>query len=164
MAIPAQSIGLFRLDYNRRLSYIVRSMTKYVIHTDGASRGNPGDASIAFVINQDNNLTEFSEFIGQTTNNQAEYQAMEAAVNKLIEMSVERSQLEFFSDSELMIKQLIGEYRVKDPGIKPVFESIKDKLEKLKKHGNTYSLNAIRRQFNKRADELANYALDNKSG
>lgn len=137
-------------------------MTKYIIHTDGASRGNPGEASIAYVINQDNNLTEFSKRIGHTTNNQAEYQALEAATEKLIEMSVEKSTIDFFSDSELMVKQLIGEYRVKDKGLKAVFESVQGKLNKLRKHGNECTLNAIRRQYNKRADELANHALDSK--
>lgn len=137
-------------------------MTKYIVHTDGASRGNPGEASIAYVINQDNNLTEFSKRIGNTTNNQAEYQALEAAAQKLIEMSTADSKIDFYSDSELMIKQLNGEYRVKDRSLKTVFQSIQDKLDKLKKHGNQYTLNSIRRQYNKRADELANYALDNR--
>lgn len=137
-------------------------MTKYIVHTDGASRGNPGEASIAYVINQNNNLIEFSKRIGITTNNQAEYQALEAAAQKLIEMSTADSKIDFFSDSELMIKQLAGEYRVKDKGLKSVFDSVQAKLQKLKKYGNQYTLKAIRRQFNKRADELANYALDNQ--
>ncbi len=136
-------------------------MTKYVIHTDGASRGNPGDAAIAYVINQDNTLTEYCQRIGQTTNNIAEYMAMEAALDKLIEMGVEHSQFEFFSDSELMIKQLNGEYRVKDAKLRPIFDAIQSKLAKLRHDGNTYTLSAIRRHYNKRADELANYALDN---
>ncbi len=136
-------------------------MTKYVIHTDGASRGNPGDAAIAYVINQDNNLTEYCQRIGETTNNIAEYQAMQAALEKLIEMSVEHSQLDFFSDSELMVKQLLGEYRVKDAKLRPLYDSIQSMLTKLQSDGNHYTLNAIRRQYNKRADELANHALDN---
>lgn len=136
-------------------------MTKYVIHTDGASRGNPGDAAIAYVINQNNNLTEYCQRIGQTTNNIAEYRALEAAVDKLIEMGVEHSSFEFFSDSELMVKQLEGEYRVKDAKLRPIFDAIQSKLGKLRHDGNSYSFSAIRRQYNKRADELANYALDN---
>lgn len=139
-------------------------MAKYIVHTDGASRGNPGKSSIAYVINQNNNLTEFSKCIGVTTNNQAEYQALEAAAEKLIEMSTADSKIDFYSDSELMVKQLIGEYKVKDKGLKLVFESIQGKLKKLNKHGNEYTLNAIKRQYNKRADELANYALDNQKG
>jgi len=135
-------------------------MTKYIVHTDGASRGNPGSAAIAYVINQDNNLTEYCQRIGQTTNNQAEYQAMAAALEKLIEMSIADSHIEFYSDSELMIKQLTGEYKVKDPFIRPIYDSIKANLNNLEEQANTFKLNAIRRQFNKRADELANYALD----
>lgn len=136
-------------------------MTKYVIHTDGASRGNPGDAAIAYVINQDNNLTEYCQRIGETTNNIAEYQALQAAVDKLIELGVEQSQLDFFSDSELMVKQLTGEYRVKDAKLRPIYDSIQSKLARLRRDGNNHSFSAIRRQYNKRADELANYALDN---
>lgn len=136
-------------------------MTKYVIHTDGASRGNPGEAAVAYVINQDNNLTEYCQRIGETTNNIAEYQALQAALAKLIEMGVEHSQLDFFSDSELMVKQLLGEYRVKDAKLRPLYDSIVSQLAKLQRDGNSYSLNAIRRQYNKRADELANHALDN---
>ncbi|MEX1052202.1 MAG: ribonuclease HI family protein [Patescibacteria group bacterium] len=136
-------------------------MTKYVIHTDGASRGNPGEAAIAYVINQDKNLTEYCQRTGITTNNIAEYQAMAASLDKLIEMGVEQSQLDFFSDSELMVKQLLGEYRVKDAKLRPIYDAIQSKLTKLRGDGNSYTLNAIRRQYNKRADELANYALDN---
>lgn len=138
-------------------------MLKYVVHTDGASRGNPGDAAIAYVINQDNNLTEYCQAIGKTTNNQAEYQAMAAAVDKLVEMSIGDSHIEFYSDSELMVKQLLGEYRVKDANIRPIFDSIKAKLSNLEDQGNSYKLTAIRREFNKRADELANHALDHQS-
>lgn len=135
-------------------------MTKYVIHTDGASRGNPGDAAIAYVISQDDNLTEYCQPIGKTTNNIAEYLAMQAALDKLAAMGVEHSQLDFFSDSELMIKQLLGEYRVKDPKLRPIYDSIQVMLAKLHSDGNHYTLTAVRRQYNKRADELANHALD----
>lgn len=136
-------------------------MTKYIVHTDGASRGNPGEAAIAYVISQDNNLTEYCQRIGQTTNNQAEYQALDAALDKLLELSIGESQIEFYSDSELMIKQLQGEYRVKDQNLRPIYDAIQTKLDNLTKQGNTYRLEAIRRHINKRADELANYALDN---
>ena len=138
-------------------------MAKYTVHTDGASRGNPGEAAIAYVIHQDNNLTEYCQRIGQPTNNQAEYQALQAALDKLLEMGIEGSVIEIFSDSELMIKQLKGEYRVKDVNLRPVFDSVKAKLSALEESENSYALTAIRRQFNKRADELANYALDNKA-
>lgn len=136
-------------------------MTKYIVHTDGASRGNPGDSAIAFVINQDTNLTEYCQRIGVTTNNQAEYQAFAAAVDKLLEMGIEGSTIEFYADSELMVKQLLGEYRVKDAALRPIYDTIKSKLDQLRATGNVFNFTAVRRQFNKRADELANYALDN---
>lgn len=138
-------------------------MTQYTVHTDGASRGNPGPAAIAYVINNQETVTEYSKRIGVTTNNQAEYQALLAALDKLVELSIESAEIEFFADSELMIKQLLGEYKVKNIELKPVFEAVKERLNLLEQQGNTYKLNAIRREYNKRADELANWALDNTS-
>jgi len=131
------------------------------VHTDGACRGNPGAASIAFVIT---GLTdkpiEYAQPIGVTTNNQAEYQAMHAAVAELVEKSPQASDIEFFSDSELMIRQLTGVYKVKDARIQPIFQQISTLLDQLRLAGNEVSLTAVRREQNIRADELANLALD----
>lgn len=135
-------------------------MKNISVHTDGAARGNPGPASIAFVISNDGELTEFYEAIGETTNNQAEYRAMLAACQELHRTSPSDSTVVFNSDSELMIKQLKGEYRVKDANIRPHYEGITAVLSSLKAAGNQIVLNAVRRESNKRADELANLALD----
>jgi ribonuclease HI len=131
------------------------------IHTDGACRGNPGAASIAYVITGlEEQPIEYAKPIGTTTNNQAEYQAMRAAVERLAEANPSGESIEIFSDSELMIRQLTGVYRVKDPLIRPWYEEITGMLSSMKPQGNTFELTAIRREHNKRADELANMALD----
>lgn len=135
-------------------------MNRISVYTDGAARGNPGPASIAYVIQDGENLFEHSEAIGQTTNNQAEYRAMVAACGKLAEVRPVDAIIAFHSDSELMIKQLRGEYKVKDQNIRPLFDQIAAVLNKLEKSGNTIELLAVRREFNKRADQLANIALD----
>lgn len=131
------------------------------IHTDGACRGNPGAASIAYVITGlGDEPVEYAKPIGNTTNNQAEYQAMRAAVERLAQANPTGELIEIFSDSELMIRQLTGIYRVKDPLIRPWYEEITGMLSSMKAQGNTFELTAIRRERNKRADELANMALD----
>lgn len=135
-------------------------MTRITVHTDGAARGNPGPASIAYVITRGDDVVEFCEAIGQTTNNQAEYRAMLAACQKLQELDPRDAVLVFHSDSELMIKQLKGEYRVKDAELRPHYEQIQALLTALRSAGNSVELQAVRRQFNKRADALANQALD----
>lgn len=135
-------------------------MQRILVYTDGAARGNPGPASIAYVIKVDETVTEFCEAIGPTTNNQAEYRAMLAAARELERLAPTNAVITSHSDSELMIKQLRGEYKVKDQNIRPLFEEISQILNKLSAQGNSIELLAVRREFNKRADALANQALD----
>lgn len=131
------------------------------VHTDGASRGNPGAAAIAFVISGlPDGKVEYREAIGTYSNNQAEYRAMTAVLEKLIELEVKESNISVLSDSELMVKQINGEYRVKDANLRPLFEQVLDSCEKLKSNGNQLQFTAIRRELNKEADSLANIALD----
>lgn len=137
-------------------------MKRISIHTDGAARGNPGPASVAYVINLGDDVIEEAEPIGSTTNNQAEYRAMRQACEKLLELSPEQADLQFFSDSELMVKQLNGEYRVKDAKIQPHYAAIQSSLAQLRARGNRTNIAAVRLALNKRADELANLALDGK--
>lgn len=135
-------------------------MKKITVHTDGAARGNPGPAAIAYSINRDGEMIEHGEAIGSTTNNQAEYRAMLAACRKLRELDLTDTAVEFFADSELMIRQLKGEYKVKDVNLQPHFAAIQQCLATLEKQNNSVNLTAIRRDLNKRADALANLALD----
>lgn len=136
-------------------------MSAITIHTDGASRGNPGAAAIAYVIQPtDGAAIEHAETIGQTTNNQAEYRAMVAALERLSELAPSHAAIEIFSDSELMVRQITGVYKVKDALIRPHHQQIMTLISGLKARGNDLEFTAIRRHLNERADELANQALD----
>lgn len=138
-------------------------MQKITVYTDGASRGNPGPASIAYVINGLAETIEYYSPIGSTTNNQAEYQAMKAALERLLVAGVQGSAIMCYSDSELMVKQINGIYRVKDQQLLPHFQAIVSSIAKLKRKNNSIEFIAVRREENKRADYLANCALDNTS-
>lgn len=131
------------------------------VHTDGASRGNPGAAAIAFVISglQDGKV-EYKEAIGVHSNNQAEYRAMLSALGRLVELEIKDADISIFSDSELMVKQIKGEYRVKDVNLKPLFDQVSSHCARLETSGNQLQFTAIRRELNKDADRLANIALD----
>ena len=132
-----------------------------MIHTDGASRGNPGAAAIAYVINGlATGKVEYKLAIGTFSNNQAEYRALLAALEKLVELGISNELLNFFADSELMIKQVIGEYRVKDINLKPLFNRVEDLIIDLEGKGNQLQFTAVRRERNVEADRLANEALD----
>jgi len=131
---------------------------KIVIYSDGGARGNPGPAGIGAVLydSEKNIIAEISEYLGEATNNQAEYQAIISALEKAQELKAE--ELECYLDSELVVKQLSGEYKVKNAGLAPLFI----KIYNLKHNFKKVSFNHVRREFNKEADALANQAMDNK--
>jgi ribonuclease HI len=136
-------------------------MNQIVIHTDGASRGNPGPASIAYVIEGlEDKPVEFKQAIGTYSNNQAEYRAMVAALEYLTAQNLENNTVDIMADSELMIKQINGEYRVKDVNLQPLYRQVIDFCQLLKNGNNALSFTAIRREQNQEADRLANVALD----
>lgn len=125
------------------------------IHIDGASRGNPGDAAYAVVIAYpDGKVIEESGVLGKETNNIAEYTALIKALEKAQTLGL--SSLTIHSDSELLVKQMNGEYRVKNADLKWLF----DEASKLRTQFTTVKLVHVRREQNKRADELCNLALD----
>lgn len=128
------------------------------IYTDGASRGNPGPASVgvSFVTMEDEEFDTISEVLGEKTNNFAEYTALIMALKKALENKVENVWVR--TDSQLMVKQLKGEYSVKAEQIKELYQNAFGLLKKFKK----VKLEHVLRTENKRADELANYALDHK--
>ncbi|OFZ10825.1 MAG: hypothetical protein A2Z20_01295 [Bdellovibrionales bacterium RBG_16_40_8] len=127
-----------------------------VAYTDGASRGNPGPASIGVVIkdSQGEIVYEYARALGNQTNNYAEY----SAVKKALELAVANHVTELIlrSDSELMIKQMKGEYKVKSESIKQLYRDCDELRKKIK----NILFEHVRREHNKRADELANLALD----
>ncbi len=131
-----------------------------VIHCDGASRGNPGPAATAFCAYAgDKLLYENAEYVGITTNNVAEYKAAVMAYDWLISFSRDYyiAKVDFYFDSELVTKQLNGEYQIKSPLLIPLVLKIKQ-LEKSLLFPVFY--HHVRRMYNKRPDELANQVLD----
>jgi ribonuclease HI len=124
------------------------------VHIDGASRGNPGPAAFAFVIAAPGGPIEEYGKLGDTTNNIAEYTALLRALEKAAALSLGR--LHIHSDSELLVKQMNGEYRVKNPEIKELY----DEAQGLLRRFDNVRLTHVRREHNKRADELCNQALD----
>lgn len=134
---------------------------KLTIYCDGASRGNPGPAASAFVVmDQDEILYEAGHKLGVATNNVAEYQAILAAHSWLVENSnliSNYSQVEFVLDSELATNQLNGVYKIKSPGLIPLVTKIKS-LQKNVSLPIVFT--HVKRHKNKRADALANKALD----
>jgi ribonuclease HI len=128
---------------------------RVVIFTDGASQGNPGPAAIGATIKdeQGNLITTISQSIGRTTNNQAEYRAIIAALERAISLGV--SQIDMRSDSELVIRQINGQYRVKAASILPLYQKVKHLQSQLE----GFTITHIPRQQNTEADSLAANAL-----
>lgn len=125
------------------------------LFTDGGARGNPGPAAIGGVLyDGDNKLAEFSEYIGETTNNQAEYQALLKGLNLALENNV--TELDCYLDSELVVRQLKKEYKVKDKDLAKIFVKVWNLSLKFK----SISFKHVKRELNKEADKLVNVALD----
>lgn len=129
------------------------------IHTDGGSRGNPGPASVGYVINNDDwdQPVEVGEKLpAATTNNVAEYTALVRALEHARELGIKN--VAVYTDSELMVKQVKGIYRVKNDKLIPLYED----LIAHSKQFDSFHIEHVRRELNKRADELCNLALDGK--
>ena len=128
----------------------------FVANVDGASRGNPGPASYAVILRAPDGATRFEvgKYIGRTTNNVAEYYALITALDYAGAQGISR--LLVRSDSELLVRQMQGRYKVKSADLRPLYERAK-KLA----HGFAYfAIEHVRRELNREADELANVALD----
>lgn len=131
-------------------------MKKLIIYTDGGARGNPGPAGIGVVVYDEHKkkLAEYGEYIGEATNNQAEYKAVILALGKARELGGE--ELSFFLDSELVVRQLTGEYRVKDKDLGSLFVKIWNTAQHFKK----ITYRHVPRGENKPADLMVNRAID----
>ena len=129
----------------------------YYVYTDGASSGNPGNSGIAYVIlNEDKKLIEdYSEYIGVATNNVAEYTALLKAVQRVVALNP--TEVHFYLDSELVVKQMNGQYTVGDSKLYPIYTQIKTLLKNIK-----YTFVHIRRENNGYADMLAKDACYNQ--
>lgn len=126
------------------------------IHIDGGARGNPGPAGAGVTIFDENDqpVHEAGYYLGTQTNNSAEYTALILALQRVT--SLPSQPIQIFSDSELMVKQITGQYQVKSPSLEKLFEQAQLLLIKVK----SWSIRHVRREQNKRADELANLAMD----
>ena len=134
---------------------------KAVLQTDGGSRGNPGPSGIGYEIytardGVEVTLSDGGAYIGEATNNIAEYQALIWGLQNALALGVKH--LSVRADSELMIKQIKGEYKVKNEGIKPLFLEVIKALRVF----DSYDVCHVYREDNKRADALANEAMDSK--
>ena len=128
----------------------------YTAHCDGGSRGNPGPSGYGAIIEdpQGQVVARLSQFLGIQTNNYAEYSGLLAVLEWAIENGTKR--LRVVSDSELMVKQMKGQYKVKSPGLRPLWEEAKRRAARLARFEIRHTL----RGGNKEADRLANEAMD----
>jgi len=129
---------------------------KLTIFTDGAARGNPGPAAIGAILKDEkgNLAASISRCLGATTNNQAEYRAIIAALEKALSLGAHQVML--YSDSELVVKQINGQYKIKHAALRPLYSEV----VKLAGALESFKIAYIPRERNKEADALANKALD----
>lgn len=130
-----------------------------ILWTDGAARGNPGPAGCGAILKTADGrvLAAESQYLGHTTNNVAEYKALLLGLTRALEAGVRR--IEVRADSELLIRQLKGEYRVKNEGLKPLAAEAKALLARFE----SFRLKHVRRELNTEADQLANEGIDRGS-
>ncbi|KAB3533231.1 ribonuclease HI family protein [Alkaliphilus serpentinus] len=129
---------------------------KAIMYSDGGARGNPGTAGIGVLIEDEagNPIKEISQFLGVQTNNVAEYKALSRGLEVALDMGI--TDITCYLDSELVVKQIKGEYKVKNEGLIPLYNMIKPLI----KDFNSFKIEHIRREQNKKADKLANEAMD----
>ena len=134
----------------------LRSLSLY---TDGASRGNPGEAGAGIVILDENGQEVLARgvYLGRCTNNVAEYSALRLGRAEALRLGCEKVRI--FLDSELIVRQLQGVYRVKDEKLRPIYTEILTMLGRFK----SSSVEHVPRHKNKRADELANHGIDDRA-
>jgi len=126
-----------------------------VVHTDGASRGNPGPAGAGYALYREGKLVEAAgQYLGRQTNNQAEYNALILALARALELGADRVVVR--TDSELLARQLNGTYRVKNPKLIPLF----DKVKELARRFGRFRIEHVYREDNLKADQMANRAID----
>ena len=129
---------------------------KLVVHVDGGARGNPGPAAVGVVVSTPDGevLDEMGQVIGVATNNVAEYRGLVAGLEKAVELAV--PEVEVISDSELLVKQMTGEYRIKNEALR----ELSLQAARLARQIGKVSYRAVRREHNELADRLVNEALD----
>lgn len=138
------------------MSAKVPETQEVVAHIDGGSRGNPGPAAYAVVVRnaQGSRLAAFARFLGQATNNVAEYQGLLAALQHALENQYSRFKV--VSDSELLARQITGQYKVKNPDLKILHARAKALIEQF----DSFTIKHVLREHNREADRLVDEALD----
>lgn len=133
-------------------------LSRWQLFTDGASKGNPGPAGAGWVLINDQNSDSVKEgkYLGQATNNEAEYQALILGLQRALSRGVQ--EIRIHMDSELLVRQLNGHYRVKNPRLALFFHQVQDLLLKFSK----YDIIHIPREQNREADRMANEAIKRK--
>jgi ribonuclease HI len=129
---------------------------KLIVNVDGGARGNPGPAAVGAVVQDGDGevIEERGERIGAATNNVAEYRALLLGIERAAELGA--SELELIGDSELIVRQVKGEYKVKDPTLRELHTEVKRALRPFE----SWSIRHVRRAQNAEADRLVNAALD----
>jgi len=128
------------------------------VNVDGGARGNPGPAALGIVARQDGKpLFEVGESLGRATNNQAEYSALCRALEEFKKRSLQRETVEILMDSELVVKQVNGAYRIKNAALKPIYE----RAFTLLKEFQDITVHYVPRRKNAAADKIVNKTLDN---
>lgn len=128
--------------------------SRAVIYADGGSRGNPGEAAYGLVIQRGGRTMRMGRALGVATNNEAEYQGLLAGLDWAIKEGI--TDLTLFTDSELVVQQVSGKYKVKHPNLKPLFLQALERKKKIRK----FKICHIRREHNAEADALVNQVLD----
>jgi ribonuclease HI len=130
---------------------------RILIYTDGGSRGNPGPAACAAVVQSADDgqtLLEEGKFLGRATNNVAEYEGILLGLE--LARRIEARQIEIRSDSELLVRQIVGQYRVKNPGLKPLYDRVRKAIGDF----DSVEIRHVRREQNVEADRVVNETLD----
>ncbi len=140
-------------------SCVADSSTQHLrMWTDGAARGNPGPAGagVALFDERGRPVAELARALGETTNNVAEYEALQMGLEEALRLGAR--QVEIFLDSELVVRQVEGKYRVRQPHLKPRLAKIRQLLSRF----DSYRISHVPREQNRLADRLANQAIDEK--
>lgn len=150
-------------SFTTRLFFLLGILTlmHFTIFADGGSRGNPGPAGSGAIIRDESGtpIATVSEFLGTTTNNVAEYTAVLRALELLVRSlgaSAQEANVAVSMDSELVVKQMRGEYKIKHPNLKPLAQRVLALVGQF----NSVTFSHVRRELNKDADRLANEAMD----
>ncbi len=134
------------------------------VYTDGGSRGNPGPSAFGLVVYDDQQqiIHKDSKYLGVKTNNEAEYAGLIAALEwiKKNQSKLNLSNINFYSDSQLMVRQISGIYRVKASNLIPIFQEAKKLISQI---NLSINFQDVRRELNELADQLANEAMDRKN-